>query len=253
MKIAIVGTGNVASQLVKRFQELQFPLFGVLGSTKEKTNCFSEKHAITALDNPASVSGTDLTILCVQDSKLGELIPLFSEYSNVVTTSGTFDITPYSESENAVGVFYPLQSFSSGVSINFSSIPVFIESADNEFLATLMKLANDIGESGIEMAGSERVHLHLGAVFINNFTHHINSLAKEYGNDHHIDFSWYSALIDETFRKIKLGARDEDQTGPARRNDRESIQKHLELLDPKMKIVYQALTESIQQKFKKHD
>ncbi len=253
MKIAIVGTGNVASQLVKRLQELQFPLFGVLGSTKEKTNHFSEKHAITALDNPESVSDADLTILCVQDTKLDKLIPLFSAYSNVVTTSGTFDITPYSESENAVGVFYPLQSFSPGVSLDFASIPVFVESDNHDLLVTLMKLAGDIGKIGIEMRGSERVHLHLGAVFINNFTHHLNSLAKGYGDDHHIDFSWYSALIDETFRKIKLGARDEDQTGPARRNDRESIQRHLELLDPKMRIVYQTLTESIQQKFKKHD
>lgn len=253
MKIAIVGTGNVASQLVIRFQELGVSLLGILGSSPEKTKSFSEKHGIVALESHKQFSDADLTVLCVQDSKLPELIPVFSNYSAIATTSGTFDITTFSNSKYPIGVFYPLQSFTAGATIDFSTIPIFVESAEANFILLLKNLADQIGKVGIEMSGSERVHLHLGAVFINNFTHHINSLAREYGNDHNIDFSWYTALIDETFRKIKLGAQDEDQTGPARRNDEGSIRKHLELLDTQKKIIYQCLSESIQQKFKKHD
>lgn len=249
MKIAFVGTGNVASQLVKHLRELDFQILGAIGSTVEKTQTFAKIHQISVFSDKASLLSADLILLCVQDSKLPEVIAQYSEYAAVATTSGSFDIQTIKTAKNPVGVFYPLQSFTPDSPINFAEIPFFIESNDEHFSSRLLAFAKSVGKDGILMAGEERTKLHLAAVFINNFTHHVNGLAREFGESNDLDFSWYEALIKETFRKILNGAKDEDQTGPARRNDLETIQKHLSLLDPEKRSVYEALTNSILHKF----
>lgn len=249
MKIAFVGTGNVASQLVKRTRELDFQILGAIGSTHEKTASFAQTHQLHLLETKTPLYEADLILLCVQDAKLPEVISEYSEFAPVATTSGSFDITSVNPAKHSVGVFYPLQSFTPDAHINFSEIPFFIESNDSVFCSKLVEFAKKIGKDGILMSGNDRTKLHLAAVFINNFTHHINGIAREFGETHQLDFSWYEALIKETFRKILNGAKDGEQTGPARRNDLDTIQKHISLLDPEKRAVYEALTNSILHKF----
>jgi len=251
MKIAFVGTGNVASQLVKRIQELNLEILGAIGSTDEKSQTFALKHQLNILNDHSELVQADLIFLCVQDARLNEIIPIYSEYAPVATTSGSFDISVFSQLKHPVGVCYPLQTFTSEAIINFEEIPFFIESHSEQFSNSLIDLAKVIGKDGILMTSEQRAKLHVSAVFINNFTHHLNTLAREFGEFNNIEFSWYEALIKETFRKVLNGAKDIDQTGPARRNDSASIEKHLSLLNSADKKVYEVITNSILNKFHK--
>jgi predicted short-subunit dehydrogenase-like oxidoreductase (DUF2520 family) len=54
-------------------------------------------------------------------------------------------------------------------------------------------------------------------------------------------------LIEETARRIKNISPRQSQTGPAARNDEETIQKHLALLEkyPDLKKIYELFTASI--------
>ena len=56
-------------------------------------------------------------------------------------------------------------------------------------------------------------------------------------------------MIEETALRVKNVSAKEVQTGPAVRHDKETIQKHLELLKnhPQLKNIYLLMTESIQQ------
>ncbi len=251
MKIAFVGTGNVASQLVKRIQELNIEILGVIGSTDEKSKAFALKNSLTTISEKSQLAEADLIFLCVQDSRLQEIIPIYADYAPIVTTSGSFDISAFNQFKFPIGVCYPLQTFTPDAVIDFAEIPFFIESSSNQLSNILIQLAKKIGKDGVLMSSEQRVKLHIAAVFINNFTHHINALAREFGESNSIEFSWYEALIKETFRKVLNGAKDIDQTGPARRNDVESIEKHLSLLNSEDKKVYEILTNSILNKFHK--
>ena len=53
-------------------------------------------------------------------------------------------------------------------------------------------------------------------------------------------------LIKETALKIEKLAPKEAQTGPAIRNDQQTIANHLELLNDEQKTIYKLLTQSIQ-------
>lgn len=248
MKIALIGTGNVATHLSERLKELSLNLCGVLGSSPEKTKAFSGSYNIPSLENYSELSEFHLAFVCVQDSRLEAVLNEVSKYCNCVTVSGTFDIQQLKTTIFNLGVFYPLQSFSKDAVIDFRKIPFFIESDNKAFEKELIDLAEIIGSQGIIMNSDQRIHLHLTAVFLNNFAHHVSALGNEYATENNIDFHWFESLLEETFRKIAKGASFSDQTGPAQRNDQNTMQKHLDLLDEMKAKVYQTLSDSIQNK-----
>ena len=95
----------------------------------------------------------------------------------------------------------------------------------------------------------DRLKLHVAAVIVSNFTNHLYVLAAEYCIKEGLDFKQLLPLIEETSLRIKTSSPKEAQTGPALRHDKETIQKHLELLKgyPQLKNIYLLMTESIQQ------
>ena len=84
-------------------------------------------------------------------------------------------------------------------------------------------------------------------MFVNNFPNHLYALAENYCKKEGIDFKELLPLIEETVSRLKDISPSNSQTGPAVRNDEETIEKHLSLLHahPQMKKVYEALTSSI--------
>ena len=89
--------------------------------------------------------------------------------------------------------------------------------------------------------------LHVAAVFVNNFTNHLFALAENYCKKEGIHFKELLPLIEETISRLENISPSTSQTGPAARNDEETIQKHLALLEshPQMKKVYEFLSASI--------
>jgi predicted short-subunit dehydrogenase-like oxidoreductase (DUF2520 family) len=87
--------------------------------------------------------------------------------------------------------------------------------------------------------------LHLAAVLVNNFTNHLATIAQDYLTTAALPFNWLLPLLEETVAKLKEQPALTAQTGPAKRNDQTTIQRHLELLKREDIAVYMALTSSI--------
>jgi predicted short-subunit dehydrogenase-like oxidoreductase (DUF2520 family) len=176
----------------------------------------------------------------------------------LVHTSGTQSLAKleeltqiYSDVPAHTGVFYPLQTFSKEVPIRFDEIPLCIEASDTVTEKRLTDLASDISHVVYLVSSQERQVLHVGAVFACNFTNHLLSIAKRLLDREHLEFALLKPLIAETIRKA-LEAPDPAavQTGPARRGDRQTIEKHLDYLEqyPAWQGLYEVLTESIGRK-----
>jgi DNA-binding NarL/FixJ family response regulator len=69
--------------------------------------------------------------------------------------------------------------------------------------------------------------------------------------EHQVPFEVLHPLIKETAQKITTLSPEESQTGPAKRNDQETIQNHLTLLTKEQQKIYQLITKSIQNNGKK--
>jgi len=144
------------------------------------------------------------------------------------------------------GVFYPLQTFTKGVEINFEKVPICIEALEKEDLNMLKNLAESLHSPVYKISTEQRQTLHVAAVFVNNFSNQLYRIAHEITDAKHIPFDILKPLIQETAQKIDTLSPYMAQTGPAVRNDKKTIKRHLKLLENENhKELYELLTQSI--------
>ena len=111
----------------------------------------------------------------------------------------------------------------------------------------LEKISKSLGCTYYEIDSNQREKLHLAAVFVNNFTNQLYRVAHEITESEGAEFDLLKPLILETAKKVQDLSPYLAQTGPAKRNDKKTLKKHLKLLkDPHHKDIYNLLTSSIQ-------
>ena len=144
--------------------------------------------------------------------------------------------------------FYPLQTFTKGKKVDFKKIPICIEAEQDNDLKILEQLAVLISEKTHLINSQQRKALHVAAVFVNNFVNHLYQIGSEICQENQIPFSILEALITETASKIERLSPKNAQTGPAKRNDKGTIDAHLDFLksDVSKQEIYKLLTQSIQ-------
>jgi predicted short-subunit dehydrogenase-like oxidoreductase (DUF2520 family) len=246
--ISVAGAGNVAHLLASALHDNGIQVNCVWNRTPEKAVVLADKIASKATDDMQEMQGSDVIICAVSDDALGDLIPRLSRFAPVVSTSGTANVLDLDHAF-PVGVFYPLQSFSRSRSIDLSEVPFFVESSDAELTERLIQLAGLLSPTVAELHWEKRVHLHLAAVFVNNFTNHLFDLVQQQLARENLSFEWLKPLIRETIEKLDFQTAHEAQTGPARRNDVKTIEQHIRMLPEKEAAIYKLLTDSIRQRF----
>lgn len=240
INVTLVGTGNVSSHLQGVFEKAEnISLVEVISSR--------EKQLKTALSKERKLLD-HIYIIAISDDAIYSVSKQFIKSNSlVVHTSGSVAMSTLPE-EVRRGVFYPVQTFSRGSIVNFKTIPICIEAEKIEDLELLRKLADSISESVFEISSAQRKMLHLAAVFVNNFTNHLYHIGNEICEENQIPFDILKPLILETAVKIDRLAPSKAQTGPARRNDGKTIEKHLDQLENKThQQLYQILTKSIKE------
>jgi predicted short-subunit dehydrogenase-like oxidoreductase (DUF2520 family) len=255
IKVSIIGSGNVAQHLIVALQnsiinDAEMELVQVFARQKSTISHLLDFNKIT--NDWSTLAEADLYIIAVSDdaiSAVSEQIP----YKNklVVHTSGAISFEAIA-SNNRKGVFYPLQTFSKNKAVNFKIIPICIESQNASDYQLLQKVAQTISDSVFAINSEQRKALHLAAVFVNNFTNHLYKIGNDICIENNVPFEILKPLIQETAEKITQLSPNEAQTGPAIRNDIETINAHLSFLsDENQKIIYKILTQSIQNNGKK--
>lgn len=250
--ISVVGAGNVAVHLATGLLKAGIRVESCWNRTPEKTIELAALLHCKAISKMEDLAGSDLILCAVSDDALPLLIPQLSTIAPVVATSGTVDVLPLS-TNFPVGVFYPLQTFSRNRAVDLTTVPIFVESTSTAFTQTLLELGNKISRTVVELHWEKRVQLHLAAVFVNNFTNHLIDIAQQQLTQADLSFDWLKPLLLETVEKLNDQTAFSAQTGPARRADLNTIERHIDLLSPEQAAIYKLLSSSIQQRYKQHD
>ena len=244
IKIVLLGGGNVAHHLANIFLDSsEIDLVQIYNRTLTNIENFIGKTNITNILQ--DLKNADIYIISISDNQIENLSEKLNIKNNlVVHTSGAMDLEVLN-SNNRKGVFYPLQSFSKEKKIDFSQVPFCIEATNTEDYLLLEKLAKLIGSPFYKINSDERKHLHVGAVFVNNFVNHMYQLGNEICKNNNIPFEILMPLIKETSNKISDLQPFEAQTGPAKRGDTKTINNHLKILSKNKQEIYTLLTQSI--------
>lgn len=245
IKVAIIGLGKVAQHLASAFDASPKINLTQIYSRKSPDSIIPTTTQI--INNLIDLKDADIYIIAVSDSAIAEVsseIDFINKF--VVHTSGTMPLTAINR-KNKRGVFYPLQTFSKNKIVDFTTIPICLESEDDKDYEVLQTVAKAISESVYKIDSQQRKALHVAAVFANNFTNHLYSEAAAICKNNNVPFDILKPLITETAAKVQFLHPTEAQTGPAIRGDQSTIDEHLRFLkDDSQRNIYSVLTKSIQ-------
>ena len=256
--VVIIGAGNLATQLALALFEKGIQVKQVYSRKFESASELAGKVNASFTNNLAQLfPEADLYVIAVKDSAIQEVLEnlKIDETQLIVHTSGSVPMSILDGFSNNYGVFYPLQTFSKTRKVDFSAIPICIETNHPSNMMKLEKLGEMLSSSVNQINSDERKTLHLAAVFVNNFVNHLYSIGANILHDKKLDFNLLKPLIRETAEKIEVLQPIDAQTGPAKRNDQNTINAQLKMLQdkPDFQKIYSFATESIFQLQQKHN
>jgi predicted short-subunit dehydrogenase-like oxidoreductase (DUF2520 family) len=196
---------------------------------------------------------SDVYILAVADDALFDLaLDLKLREAVVMHTAGSVSMKVLAPISRKHGVIWSPQTFIRDVAMDYSRLPFCIEGSSDEVLRQIRELLTPVSQHIYDIDSQQRQWLHLAAVMTNNFGNAINALAQDLLEEHDIPFEILHPLIEMTAEKLKHGGLWQQQTGPARRQDQKTIDRHRSMLveDEKVLRLYELMTEIIQHKSK---
>lgn len=249
MRIVFIGAGNLATNLAHAMYTRGYQVPQVFSRTQQSASRLAEKVNATAIHNIGELHrDADLYIIALKDDALQSVKRQLPDVSGIYAhTAGSVSIEELKGFVKNYGVFYPLQTFNKERLVEFTHIPVCIEANTQKNLKVLHRVAANISEEVHEMNSGDRLALHVAAVFACNFTNFMLAGAEEILHRHQIPFSILKPLIQETIDKTHQHSPKQVQTGPARRGDRTTIKRHMDLLshNENLRKIYSFVTDAM--------
>jgi predicted short-subunit dehydrogenase-like oxidoreductase (DUF2520 family) len=229
IKVIIIGSGNVAQHLIQAFDKSKkIDVVQAFSRQKETLAHLLDSHKI--INNFNAIQEADLYIIAVSDDAIASVSSQLPFKNRLVThTSGSVSLEAL-DKKNRNGIFYPLQTFSKKAKVDFSQIPICLESENETDFELLNKVAEIISHNVYTINSEQRKALHVAAVFVNNFVNQLYQMGNEICLENKIPFEILHPLIQETAKKVMRLSPKEAQTGPAIRNDQQTIATHLDFL-----------------------
>jgi predicted short-subunit dehydrogenase-like oxidoreductase (DUF2520 family) len=247
--ISFVGAGRVAGIMCRVMYKTGFKIDMIVSKSEIGGTILANDCDAIWSDKPVLPDSTKIIIVAVPDRNVKGVLGKIkcNPKTIVVHTAGSIGIDVFPVSLPRHGVFYPLQTFSPNRIISFSNLPVFIEASDAYSSAVLANIALTLGAKSYFSDAEHRRILHLAAVFVCNFTNHMMARGKELALNAGYSFEDLKPLITETVLKAFETGPENSQTGPAVRNDKNTVKKHLELLsfDRDLQRMYREISGSI--------
>ena len=233
--VVVAGRGNLGRSLVRAFNE-----------AGESARLVPSREPLPALQE-------GLVFIAVPDAAVGEVARRMSRSRaagavSFVHVSGALglDVLAPLATRHAVGSFHPLQSFPAPRSPDaFQGITMAVDASTTALERHLASLARGIGARPRHVGDAERVPYHAAAVFASNYV----ITAVDEGVRVLMATGWTREEAEQALLPLAEGVvqnmrRDGVRmalTGPVRRGDAETVERHLGDLGPEAADLYRML------------
>ena len=232
-KLQIIGEGNVAYHLAKGFSLIsEIQQINILSRHRRNKDLFlSISDKVNCHDLEEFDLETPVTFIVVSDDAIPEIAEYFRNYHYfILHTSGSTGTAIFKDlGFRNFGSFYPLQTFSLNKEVNWKEIPIFVNSNNDSNDQFIKELALQLSDITQVVSDDQRLNIHIGAVIVNIMM----------------------PLIRETINKIESISPAKAQTGPAMRDDKKIIQRHIDALsaNPNLQNIYSMISKSITKQY----
>lgn len=249
MRVVIIGAGNVAFVFGRLIAAANHKIIQVISRTLSSAQSLATELGCPYSDNFGQMDQTaDIYILAIADHSLHKIRDSLSLGNQlIVHTAGSVSKEVLHNISTQYGVLYPLQSLRKQKTGLTHPIPLLIDANQPAAVLAIEKFAYTLSSMVAKAGDQQRLSLHLAAVMVNNFTNHLYTLTAEFCKNEGVDFKMLQPLIEETAFRLNAYHPGDMQTGPASRDDRSTLERHIMLLSnyPELKIIYQTFTDSL--------
>lgn len=247
MRVVIVGSGHVAEALAIGLHEAGVEVAQIFARNEARGRAIAALAATTWSATKPAVA--DIYLIAVSDRAVAEVAASLDvpEGAIVAHTAGCCSIETL-PAEVRRGVFYPFQTFSSGRRVDFSKIYIFVEAEDTTTREALEGLAGRLTHHVEQADSARRATIHLSGVFVSNFVNCMYADAADVLAEVGLKFDVLAPIALETALKAgESGNPVAVQTGPARRGDTPTLDRHRTMLasKPKLLDLYNKISENI--------
>lgn len=254
MTYYIIGTGNTAWFLATRLAKAGHICKGIYGRNPKHATQLAAGIKAPVLHNITDVKDdADCCILAITDHAITDVAANFKfEHTTLIHTAGSLSrmiLEPYAAH---AGVLWPIYSLVKDNLPLHREVPVTIKGSTDHAETLLQQLAASITDIYYTVSWEQRQWLHLCAVLCNNFTNHLMAVSEQVCKKQQVPFSLLFPIVSQTAERIRNASPKVLQTGPARRGDTVTIEKHLELLaqNPDWQELYKVITTSIDKMYR---
>ena len=252
MDISFIGSGNLAWHLAPALDNTGYGVREVYSLNPRNAEALVKRlyNARVRQSLDFSDSNSRIFVIAVSDDVIADIVQeiVLPDDAMLLHTSGSqpLSILAYAATSK-IGVFYPLQTFTKNRKVDFANIPLFIESEDDVTEKVMLHMAKAICPKVHRISSAERQALHVAAVFASNFTNHMLTISGDILSASKGDFEWLKPLVAEAINKSLILGPENAQTGPARRGDLETLDRHVALLssDEEVAEIYRLISQHI--------
>jgi predicted short-subunit dehydrogenase-like oxidoreductase (DUF2520 family) len=248
LRISMVGTGNVSTVLGRLLLRTGHSIVSVSGRDKTRTEeLAAEWGSESRFDFDVSDLEADFCILAVSDQAVRDSASwLRAGQTTTLHTAGSVHMEALKGSAVRYGVLYPLQSLNLNASM-VPDIPFLVDGSTEETLHKVVAFARTLSEKVTRADDGQRADYHLAAVMSSNFINHLMASTEDYCRTRGLHLSNLQPLLLETLERAFRDSPSRVQTGPASRNDLDTIRRHLQRLEgmPELRDIYVSLSKAI--------
>ena len=242
--VVIIGSGNLAEALARAVAASPLGLRQVFGRNRDRVAAVAALSGTVGESDPSRLARADIYLIAVSDAAVAEVassLPIDAA-AVVAHTAGSVPVDALARFPRRA-VFYPFQTFTKGREVDFSEIPILVETASPDLRGEVEAFARCLSRTVLYADSALRGQVHLAGVFACNFANHLFELGGEVLRRAGVSADLLRPLIVETTAKALAAV----QTGPAVRGDLPTQERHLRLLadDALLSDIYRLITQSI--------
>ena len=246
-RILLIGTGRVAFHLGHALKNAGTHLVGLVGRNPERTSPLARELGVPAFEFGQTLPDAEINLIAVSDDAIATVAAQLPASDAVfIHTSGASGLERLAPHEHRA-VLWPLMTLSPGQAMDLRQVPLITDAGTEKASQAVKLLAERISERVTALGHTDRELVHLAAAMCTNLPLFLLGEAQRLLSDAEID----PKVLLPSFRVMaakaeSIGAQ-EALTGPARRGDQGTIQRHLDRLahEPDLRRAYGLLSTMI--------
>ena len=254
MKFTLIGSGNVASYLAQKLNKSPHTVSQVFSRNKKTGKALAKSISCKFVSDINLLNKEfDVYIIAVNDDEIVNIAKQIKLNNKlVIHTSGATHLKVLSNCSSNFGVVYPLISISNSEKDVPDNYPVCVDANNIYSLKKCKQIAKFLSNNIKEIHSDSRATLHLSAVLVNNFGNHLFVESDELLFKNKLSLNLLESIITQTADRIKKNKPQNLQTGPAVRNDKKVMKKHIEIIGKNKLLagLYKSFSKSIFEKNK---